>query len=322
MAPRIIRSIPALAAAFLIAAPLAAPLAAQEDQDTTRFQRLWGGDYDGPRRIELSVGAGYGWSTPWADRVALHVFSPQGAVHQQVLLRNVAVVPGEGVAAGVTYWRGRHAFRVSGGYNQACLTTGTRCTNGDITPGGATLAIAEVPMDIWRYGVEGLVGLRSWVDSRVFRPYLIVGATGITFDPDADALPFIPGTFETVIEPTDAPNTVIVSHGETMLLVSHTELGLEHVFGATLGIGMDLRLPVGIGGVGLRFELIDHITTSPFSVRVARLDASGRRHHGAAGDDIVFRKDGIHNIRFTAGVLLELGLPGSRTTEQDPWRIR
>lgn len=314
MAPRILLVPAALLVAFV---PAAQPAAAQAD--TTRFERLWQGDYDGPRRLELSVNGGYAWSTDWSNRVALQVFSPQGAVHQQVLLRNVSIAPGEGVGAAVTYWRGRHGFRVSAGYNQACLTTGSRCTNGDTpTPGGATLAIAEVPMDVWRYGVEGMIGLRSWEGSRFFRPYLLVGAGGVTYDPDGDALPFIPGDFETIVQPGGTPNSVVVTRNETMLLVSTSELGLEHVFGATIGVGMDLRLPVGPGGLGLRFEFADHITSSPFSVRVARLDSQGRRYAGADGDDIVFRKDGIHNLRFTAGVTLELGLPGP-AREHDPF---
>lgn len=315
MAPRILLVPAALLVAFV---PAAQPAAAQAD--TTRFERLWQGDYDGPRRLELSVNGGYAWSTDWSNRVALQVFSPQGAVHQQVLLRNVSIAPGEGVGAAVTYWRGRHGFRVSAGYNQACLTTGSRCSNSDVPPtaGGATLAIAEVPMDVWRYGVEGMIGLRSWEGSRFFRPYLLVGAGGVTYDPDGDALPFIPGDFETIVQPGGTPNSVVVTRNETMLLVSTSELGLEHVFGATIGVGMDLRLPVGPGGLGLRFEFADHITSSPFSVRVARLDSQGRRYAGADGDDIVFRKDGIHNLRFTAGVTLELGLPGP-AREHDPF---
>jgi hypothetical protein len=315
MAPRTCASL----AVLLLALPLDAPLHAQTP-DSTRFDRLWQGNYDGPRRLEVTAAAGYGWSTDWSDRVALQVFTPQGAVHQQVLLRNVSIAPGEGVAGAVTYWRGRHGFRVSGGYNEACLTTASRCTNGDTQPpaNGAALAIAEVPMDIWRYGVEGLVGLRNFEGSRVWRPYLLVGIGGVTYDPDGESLPFIPGSFETVIQPTDAPNTVVVSRGETMLLVSTSELGLEHVFGATIGLGMDLRIPVGAGGLGVRLELADHITSSPFSVRVARLDAGGRRYAGAEGDDIVFRKNGIHNLRFTAGVSLELGI-GGPTREHDPF---
>jgi hypothetical protein len=162
--------------------------------------------------------------------------------------------------------------------------------------------------------VEGLIGLRNFEGSRLFRPYLLVGAGGITYDPDSNALPFIPGSFETVIEPTDNANTVVVRRGETMLLVSTSELGLEHVFGATIGVGMDLRIPLGTGGLGVRLEFADHITSSPFSVRVARLDGNGRRD----GDDTVFRKDGIHNLRFTAGVSLELGL-GGPMREHDPF---
>lgn len=299
----------------------ASPVAAQTavPPDTTRFDREWGREYSGPQRLELSVSGGYGLSTDWSNRVALQLFDPQGGAHQQVLLRNVAVAPGAGVGGAVTYWRGRYGFRVGGGYMRSCLTTAARCVNGEEAPpaGDAALAVAEVPMDVWRYGVEGVIGLLNWEQSRVWRPYLLVGAGGVTYDAGRDALPLVAGSFETILPPTSAPGGVVITDGHTMLLVSTSELGLEHVFGVTIGVGMDTRIPVGIGGVGLRLELVDQITSSPFSVRVERLDSGGRRFAGRGREETVFRSGAVHNWRLTAGVILEFGLPGPRE-EYDP----
>jgi hypothetical protein len=320
MAPRCCIPLLCLLPALLPTLLLPAPLEAQAD--TTRFDRLWQGDYDGPRRLELSVAGGYALSTDWSDMVALQLFDVRGGIHRQVLLRNMAVAPGAGGTAAVTYWRGRHAFRVHAGYSRSCLTTAARCVDGQTAPpaNGAALAVAEVPMDVWRYGVDGLVGLRNWAGSRFWRPYLVIGAGGVTYDPDGDALPFVPGTFETLVPPPDLPaGTVVISNGTTTLLVATGELGLEHVFGVTVGAGMDFRIPVGIGGLGVRLELVDQITNSPFHVTVTRLGGDGGRFD-VAGDETTFRAGAVHNLRLTAGITVELGLPGPRA-ERDPWQL-
>jgi hypothetical protein len=292
--------------------------------DTTRFDRLWGAEYDGPRRLELSASAGYALSTDWSDLVALHVTGAGGGIHRQVLLRSVAVAPGAGGAAAVTYWKGRHGFRVTAGYTRSCLTTASRCVDGDAAPPaeGAALTVAEVPMDIWRYGVEGIVGLRNWADSRFWRPYAVLGFGGVAYDPEAGALPIFPGTFETVVPPPDGGSgTVIITNGTDTFLLATDELGFENVLGLTLGIGMDLRVPVGIGGLAVRLELADQMTRSPFSVRVTRLGDDRRAFYGDGRDDIVFRSGVIHNLRATAGVALEFGLRGPRE-EYDPSLLR
>jgi hypothetical protein len=307
---------PRLLVSSLLLLLLAVPASAQ--RDSTRFDRLWQADYDGPRRLEVGVSAGYALSSDWTDLVALHVFDTRGGIHRQVLLRNVAVAPGAGGAAAVTYWRGRHAFRATVGYSRSCLTTSSRCVNGTSPEGDAALGVAEVDMDIYRYGVEGMVGLRNWRDSQFWRPYLIVGAGGVTYDPDENALPLFPGTFETLVPPaTSSPGTVIVTNGATTLLVATDELGLENVFGLTLGVGMDFRVPVGLGGLALRLEAADQITSSPFSVTVSRLDDDSDFFDRGA-EPTVFRAGAVHNLRLTAGVAVELPLRGPRT-ETDPW---
>jgi hypothetical protein len=303
--------------AALLVCALTSSVSAQ--QDSTRFERLWLADYDGPRRLEVGVSAGYALSSDWTDLIALHVFDPRGGIHRQVLLRNVAVAPGAGGAVAVTYWRGRHGFRATAGYSKSCLTTSSRCVNGDLPPeNGAALGVAEVSMDVFRYGVEGIVGLRNWRDSQFWRPYLIVGAGGVTYDPDEDELPLFPGTFETLVPPPASGPGVVITNGATTLLVATDELGLENVFGLTLGVGMDFRIPLDIGGVALRLEAADQITSSPFSVTVSRLDADDCCFFERNRDRTVFRSAAIHNLRFTAGVALELPLRGPRT-ETDPW---
>ena len=174
-------------------------------------------------------------------------------------------------------------------------------------------------MDVYRYGVEGIVGLRNWRDSQFWRPFLIVGAGGVSYDPDEDELPLFPGTFQTVVQPGSAPGTVVITNGASTLLVATDELGFEHVFGLTLGVGMDFRVPVGLGGLALRLEAADQITSSPFSVRVSRLDGGNDFCCFDHGDgSAVFRAGAIHNLRISAGVAVELPLRGPRT-ETDPW---
>jgi hypothetical protein len=297
---------------------LVVPVAAQTD--TTRFDRLWGREYDGPRRLELSAFAGYALSTDWSDLVALHVSDVHGGLHRQVLLRSVAVAPGAGGGAAVTYWRGRHGFRVTAGYTRSCLTTAPRCVDGDPAPPAqdAALTVAEVPMDVWRYGVEGIIGLRNWADSRWWRPYAVLGLGGVAYDPEAGALPIFPGTFETVVPaPDGGTGTVVITNGTDTFLLATDELGFEHVLGLTLGIGMDVRIPVGIGGLALRVELADQMTRSPFSVTVTRIDDDGRRFNAGRRDEFIFNSEVIHNLRATAGFALELGLRGPRE-EYDP----
>ena len=312
--------IPRFIVASLLLLLVCVPASAQ--QDSTRFDRLWLADYDGPRRLEVGVSAGYALSSDWTDLVALHVFDTQGGIHRQVLLRNVAVAPGAGGAVAVTYWRGRHGFRATAGYSKSCLTTSSRCVDGPVSPpeSGAALGVAEVSMDVYRYGIEGIVGLRNWRDSQFWRPYLIVGAGGVTYDPDEDALPLFPGTFETLVPPpSSGPGTVVITNGATTLLIATDELGLENVFGLTLGFGMDFRMPVGLGGVALRLEAADQITSSPFSVTVSRLDQDDDRCcFDRRNEPTVFRAGAIHNLRLSAGVAVELPLRGPRT-ETDPW---
>lgn len=312
--------LPRFPAPLLCLTLLAVPLDAQTD--TTRFDRLWGLEYDGPRRLELAASAGYAFSTDWSDLVALHVSDPQGGLHRQVLLRSVSVAPGAGGAASVTYWKGRHGFRVTAGFMSSCLTTASRC-NGDAAPPGdeAALTVAEVPIDVWRYGIEGIVGLRSWAESRVWRPYAIIGVGGMAYDPEAGTLPIFPGTFETVVPPPNSPTTVVITNGTETFLLATDELGFENVLALTLGFGMDLRVPIGIGGLALRLELADQITRSPFRVRVSRLDSDGRRAGGRDGAEVVFQSDVIHNFRATAGFALEFGLRGPRE-EYDPSLFR
>jgi hypothetical protein len=174
-------------------------------------------------------------------------------------------------------------------------------------------------MDIYRYGLQGVVGLRSWKNSEAFRPYMLVGAGGIAYNPDANALPFLPGTFQTVVSPGNLPTgTVLISDGSSEFLISTDELGLENVFSLTFGLGMDLRVPLGIGGLGLRIEAVDQMSNSPFDVRVARVDGGFARRSG----ETLFKGGVIHNLRLSAGLALEFGLAGP-STEHDPWdRIR
>jgi hypothetical protein len=307
-----------VAFAFLLAGalPVTAQTVGSDPMDD------WWRPYDGPRRVEFSALVSYGYSSSWNDLIAMQVGDAQGGVHQQILMRDLKIGPEAGIDGAVTYWVGRHGFRVHAGYTQTCLTTAARCTYGNGTPpaDGAALAVAEVPMDVWRYGVQGIVGLTRWTNQQVVRPYLIVGGGGVTYDPGRNRLALSPGSFETVVDRADLPaGSIVITDGTSSFLISTDELGFENQFSVTIGGGLDLRIPVGIGGVGLRLELVDQITSSPLSVRVARLQGGGRYDRGI--DEIRFGGNAVHNLRLSAGLKLELGLSGPRE-EYDPRNAR
>jgi hypothetical protein len=301
----------AAACAVLLAA---LPAAAQTTGNDPLAE--WWRPYDGPRRIEISALGSYGHSSSWNDLIAMQVIDAQGGIHQQILMRDLKIAPEAGADAAITYWVGRHGFRIHGGYTRACLTTAARCTYGEGPPpaDGTLLTVAEVPMEIYRYGVQGIIGLTRWTEGNPLRPYLVIGAGGVAHDPGRRTLSMFPGSYETVVERGDDPGAVVITHGSDSYLISTSELGFENRFSVTLGAGLDLHVPVGIGGVGLRFELVDQITSSPFDVRVARLGGGG--WHGSS-DEVHFRGHAVHNVRFSAGLKLELGLAGPRE-EFDP----
>lgn len=272
---------------------------------TARQGDLWDED-DGPRRLDISLNAGVFMTTDWSNLVFLESVGALGNSQQQVLLRQLHAPPEFGGAASVTYFRGRYGFRVYGGFVRSCVSTSSGC-DGTSTPDSALqLQRFEIGMDQWTYGVQGVIGLREFAPEQTFRPYLVIGAGGVTYNLDQPLSTVLPGPIEST-DPVVIGNgnqTVVITDPSTFLF-SMDEVSLATKFALNLGIGTDLRIPIGPGGIGLRLELSDNISQSPLTLRVARIDGgffSGRI------DEIEFDRRSVHNWRLSAGLLFEFGL--------------
>lgn len=266
-------------------------------------------EYDGPRRLEIAVGGGMYLSTDWSDLVFLESVSREGGVQRQVLLRELAMAPEFGANAAVTYWRGRYGFRVHAGFARSCLTNASRCDERAATgPNG--LGPVDIDMDAWSYGVQGVVGLIEHTQAQWFRPYLVVGAGGVTYDLERPLSTLLP-------TPITSTGPAQIGSGSTRLhvpddpltfLIASDEVGLETKFALNLGVGTDFRIPVGPGGVSLRLELADMISQSPVALRVVHVDGTPFRARSL--DEVEFNGRTVHNWRLSAGIAFEFGLRG------------
>jgi hypothetical protein len=277
----------------------ASPLEAQQ-------RDLWT-EYDGPRRLEFAVNGGVFLSSDWSDLLFIETFGGAGNPQRQVLLREFAMAPEFGGTASVTYWRGRYGFRVHAGFVRSCLTTGDGCESSP--PASTGLGDAAIDMDTYAYGVQGVVGLIEHTQGQWFRPYLIVGAGGVTNDLASPLTSILPGPFSNIgpARVSGGDRTFILDD-PTTLMIQTDEVGLETRFALNLGVGTDFRIPVGPGGLGLRLELSDQISQSPIALRVARLDGGGI--HESLIDEVEFNGRTVHNWRLSAGLVFEFGLRG------------
>jgi hypothetical protein len=149
--------------------------------------------------------------------------------------------------------------------------------------------------------VRGAIGFVEYHPGRRVFPYGFFGLGGITYDPKGTVAP--PLTFIEQPPPNSAPpNTVIVRDDARQFLIAVDELGLETEFAFNLGVGTDFRIPIGPGGLGVRFELSDHIAPSPLGLRVRELSPIG----GLTGDSAV-RFGLVHHLSATAGLVVNIG---------------
>ena len=288
----------------------------------TAQQRDPWGEYDGPRRIEIALSGGLFLSTAWSDQVFLESFSALGVTNRQQLLRGFSMAPGFGGAAAVTYWKGRYGFRVQAGFAQSCATTGSRCDEDDdvLIPPFDELPIAEVEMNQYSYGVQGIVGLTEYSPNQQFRPYVILGAGGVTYDLDRPLSGLLPGPLTTTgpVRIDDHGETIIVAD-PTTLVFSINEGGITSKFALNWGIGSDLRAPIGSGAFGLRFEVSDQIAQAPLSLRVARIDGGSFTPWGCIDEcngieEIEFNNRFVHNWRLSAAIFVEFGVKGYKAS--------
>lgn len=99
--------------------------------------------------------------------------------------------------------------------------------------------------------------------------------------------------------PRTADGRIVVAREDSdPLLIAIDELGLETKFAVNVGVGTDLRLPLGAASLGVRLEVSDHIHQSPLNVDVVQASTSGHTRL-----DFGF----VHNLRAAAGLVIQLG---------------
>jgi len=277
----------------------AAPLTAQQPDP---FK-----PYDGPRRLDLSASAGYYWSSDWSNLVLFESLGIVGDEARRVLLPSLAAGPGAGAQAAITYWKGRLGFRLQAAYTESCLTSEPRCGSGRPAPdagGSPSLRPEEVSLKTYSYGVQGVVGLLEYSEGQWFRPYLLVGGGGVSFDPSESVPRFLAGQ---LVRPAGGVETVVTgSPGQYAFSVD--QAALETRFAVSLGVGTDLRLPVGPGGLSIRMEVADHVSRSPLGVRLTRLNTGSLFDAHNPIQEIDLGVGAVHNLRATIGVAIEFGL--------------
>jgi len=287
---------------FRIAVPilllLAAPLSAQQPDP---FK-----PYDGPRRLELSVTAGYFWSSDWSNLVMFESIGAVGDEARRVLMPSLASAPGAGGQAAITYWKGRLGFRLAASYSESCITAEPRCGSNRPAPtagGSPGIAPTEVSLKTYSYGVQGVVGMSEYSEDQWFRPYFLVGFGGVTFDPSENVPSFLTGQ----LVRDDGVETVLTgAPGQYAFTID--QAGLESRFSVALGLGTDLRLPVGPGGLSVRLEVADYISQSPLGVRLTRLNSGSLLDSNENLDQVDLGVGAVHNVRGQVGLAIEFGV--------------
>jgi hypothetical protein len=278
MAVVILRA-PVLAVTLLLAGPAGA-------QD---WSQPWAEPLDRPGRVDISASAGFLLPTDWSDLVLLGTISPAFGILEQVLVQNVRIEPDLKYAGGVTYWRGRYGVRADVGYSRSSLSIGD-----------APLGIGGEPVDVstWIYGVRGAVGLVEYTPRRVIWPYGFVGIGGITYNLAQPVSPPLLTAIGVGGPAAGGQAGLIVVDQSREFLLRINELDLETEPALSFGLGVDLRIPTGSAGVGLRFELADHIVRSPLRLQIRELGSAGQ-------DTIAFGR--VHHLRASMGLVVRVG---------------
>ena len=251
--------------------------------------------YPGAPRLDVSGVGGFQLSTDWSNLVLLGAVSPSTGAFEQILTRDLTVRPGPVFDAVVTYWEGRYGFRTHVGFSQSCLTTGTTCVD------MAARLPTSVDVNAWKYDVGGSIGLMDYRRGTWVWPYVFLGFGGVTYDLDRPV--GAPLTFIERSPSRVAGDRQIVSFDDAdSMLISIDELSLETKFAVNLGVGTDVRVPLGPASVGVRLEVSDHIHPSPIDILIVELDRF-RPGRGETRVDSGF----VHNLRAAAGLVLQFG---------------
>jgi hypothetical protein len=239
----------------------------------------------GPRRVDVSGSSGFLLSTDWSDLVLLGSVSSVSGALEQVLVRDLEVEPGPVFDGVVTYWEGRYGFRVHGGYANSCLAVGGNCAAG------------SVDVNAYMYDFGGAVGLMDYRRDTWAWPYFFFGIGAVTYDLEQTVGP--PLNFIEHRASGSAQGRTFVFEDPDQLLITIDELGVETKFALNLGVGADLRVPLGSASVGLRLEVSDNIHQSPINLNVVNIDDFGTTTRIDFGY--------VHNLRAAAGLVVQFG---------------
>jgi hypothetical protein len=253
----------------------------------------WADPYDYPGRVDISVSAGVGTATDWSDFVLLGSISSAFGIVEQVLVRDLRVQPDTQLGAAVTYWRGRYGVRV-----QASRAKSTLVVGGTLAAPPAALVAdrsASIDIDTWSYDLRGVVNLIEYDRRGWIFPYAWVGMGGITYDLAQSVGP--PLRFIDHPRPIGPEELVVLDRRSREFLLSVDEVAQETVFAINVGIGTDVRLPLGPGGIGLRVEVSDHVAPSPVGLRITELGRNSLLTSGVGSH-------WVHHLRATAGFVV------------------
>jgi hypothetical protein len=251
--------------------------------------------YPGPRRVDVSVAGGFRLSTDWSDLVLLGGVSPASGALEQVLSRELLVRPGPVFDAVVTYWEGRYGFRTHVGFAKSCLTAAAACAE------VAATAPRSVDVKAWTYDIGGSIGLIDYRRGTWVWPYVFVGAGGVTYD--LERAVGAPLTFIERSPPRAADGRLVISRDDPdAVLIAIDELSLETKFALNLGVGTDVRVPLGPASVGVRLEVSDHIHRSPIDILIVHVGSGGATPAGTRLDSGY-----VHNLRVGGGLVFQFG---------------
>jgi hypothetical protein len=257
-----------------------------------RLPEPWLDPYDQPGRVDLGFSFGFVAPSDWSDLVLLGSLSSATGVVEQVLVRDLRVASDSQLDGAVTYWRGRYGFRAQAGFSKSSLTIGGPDLSAEAM---------KIDMDTYSYDVRGVIGFLEYAPQRWVWPYGFLGFGGITYDL-ARAVPPSLLTFIERPPVSGGADVIIVRDDNRNFLLAVDELENETVFALSFGIGTDIRIPVGGGGLGLRLELSDQMAQSPVGLRIGH----ARRSY-PLGYDTGVHFGVVHHMRASAGVILQFG---------------